>query len=161
MTKKKAKEDILPSGRAPFYKSVKELESKIDSYFSDCPDKRMVKVRDPEGGEYMDYVSCPTITGLSLFLGFCSRQSMYDYEENPNYTYTIKKARTFIEREYESMLHNGQCTGAIFALKNMGWNDKTQTELTGKDGEAITVKKVYVTAEQQTAVEEHIKNVIE
>jgi len=35
------------------------------------------------------------------------------------------------------------------------------TELTGKDGEPLTVKKVYVTPEQQKAVEEHIKKAIE
>ena len=77
----------------------------------------MIKVRDSEGAEYCDYVPCPTMTGLALFLGFCSRQSMYDYEEKSQFSYTIKRARTFIECEYEKMLHNGQCTGAIFALK--------------------------------------------
>lgn len=35
------------------------------------------------------------------------------------------------------------------------------TELTGANGEPLTVKKVYVTPEQQKAVEEHIKKAIE
>jgi hypothetical protein len=58
------------------------------------------------------------------------------------------------------MLYNGQCTGAIFALKNMGWSDKTQTELTGANGSDL-VQKVYITAKQQKAVADHIKKAIE
>jgi hypothetical protein len=119
----------------------------------------MIKVRDSEGSEYHDYVPCPTVTGLALYLGFCDRQSMYDYQEKPNFSCTIKRARTFIEHEYEKMLHNGQCTGAIFALKNMGWADKTQTELTGANG-ADLVQKVYITAKQQKAVADHVKKAL-
>lgn len=117
-------------GRPALFKTVKELETKIDKYFKECPDKRMVKVKDSEGAEYHDYLPCPTVTGLALYLGFCDRQSMYDYQEKQEFTCTIKRARTFIENEYEKMLHNGQCTGAIFALKNMGWKDRIEQEIT-------------------------------
>ena len=72
----------------------------------------------------------PTITGLALHLGFCSRQSFYDYESRPEHSYTIKKARTFIEKHYEELLQVGNTTGAIFALKNMGWLDKISNENT-------------------------------
>ena len=67
---------------------------------------------------------------------------MYDYEEKSQFSYTIKRARTFIECEYEKMLHNGQCTGAIFALKNMGWKDKTEQEITGS-GVQINFNRDY------------------
>jgi hypothetical protein len=160
MTKKKDPKDLLKVGRPPLYKSVKDLDAKIYEYFTDCPDKRIVKLKDCEGAEYQDKVPCPTLTGLTLFLGFCDKQSLYDYEQNkPEFTCSIKRARTFIEREYENMLYNGQCTGAIFALKNMGWSDKTQTELTGANGSDL-VQKVYITAKQQKAVADHIKKAL-
>lgn len=142
MTKKKNPKDLEKAGRKPFYPTVTDLENKISEYFNDCPDKRMIKIRDSEGAEYHDYVPCPTVTGLALFLGFCDRQSMYDYQEKPEFSCTIKRARTFIENEYEKMLHNGQCTGAIFALKNMGWKDKTEQEITGS-GVQINFNRDY------------------
>lgn len=107
-----------PNGRPPKFNDVESLENMIDEYFDQCPDKRPIATATG-----ITEVPCPTITGLALFLGFCSRQSMYDYEANEKFTYTIKRARTFIEREYEKQLHSGSCGGAIFALKNMGWKD--------------------------------------
>jgi hypothetical protein len=63
-----------------------------------------------------------------LALGFESRQSFYDYEEKEEFTYTIKKARMLIENEYEFQLQRGNTTGAIFALKNFGWKDKSEVD---------------------------------
>jgi hypothetical protein len=142
MTKKKKPEDLQKVGAKPFYKSAKELEEKIDSYFSDCPDTRITITRDSEGATIPIDVPCPTVTGLALYLGFCDRQSMYDYQEKPEFTCIIKRARTFIEREYEKKLHDTACTGAIFALKNMGWKDKTEQEITGS-GVQINFSRDY------------------
>jgi hypothetical protein len=61
-------------------------------------------------------------------LGFESRQSFYDYEERGEFSYTIKKARLTIESKYEEKLHEPACTGAIFALKNFGWTDKSEVD---------------------------------
>lgn len=74
----------------------------------------------------------PTVTGLALFLGFASKQSLYDYEKNEKFSYPIKRALTMIECELEKRLENQSVSGIIFALKNMGWTDKVQTEHTGK-----------------------------
>lgn len=91
-------------GRPPMYKSAEELQEKFN--------------------EYLETETNLTVTGLALFLGFESRQSFYDYEKKEEFTYTIKRARTFIEKEYEELLRKGNAGGAIFALKNMGWHDK-------------------------------------
>ena len=64
-----------------------------------------------------------TITGLALHLGFESRQSVYDYEKNGLFSYTIKKARLRVENFYEENLMGDHTAGAIFALKNFGWAD--------------------------------------
>lgn len=69
-----------------------------------------------------------TITGLAYFLGFESRQSFYDYEERPEFSYIIKRARLYIESAYEKKLSGNSVTGSIFALKNMGWKDKQEVE---------------------------------
>jgi hypothetical protein len=64
-----------------------------------------------------------TITGLALHLGFESRQSVYDYEKDGLFSYTIKKARLRVENFYEENLMGDHTAGAIFALKNFGWAD--------------------------------------
>lgn len=99
-------------GRPPKYKTVEELEDNIQAYWD------MLS----EGKEK------PTITGLALFLGFESRQSFYDYENNGDFSYTIKKARLKIESIYEQNLHSGNPSGSIFALKNFGWKDTQQID---------------------------------
>ena len=37
-----------------------------------------------------------------------------------------------IENGYEKRLFENNPTGSIFALKNMGWKDKTETEHSGE-----------------------------
>ena len=71
-----------------------------------------------------------TISGLAYFLGFNSRSSFYEYENKVEFTDIIKKARLRIEMNYEENLIDKACTGSIFALKNMGWSDKTEIDHT-------------------------------
>lgn len=115
-------------GRPPFYKTAQELKDKIDSYF-----KKGVKIRKviigKKPNQQVVEVPVPTISGLAKFLGFESRQSFYDYEKKDGFTYTVKRARLFIETEYEEQLQTGSVAGAIFALKNMGWTDRTEMDL--------------------------------
>ncbi len=124
-------EEYVNKGQAePFYKTSEELSEAVDDYFKNgVPEKDVMMGRD------MVKIPVPTITGLALHLGFCSRQSFYDYEKRPEHSYTIKRARTFIESHYEELLQVGNTTGAIFALKNMGWIDKVNNDHTtnGKD----------------------------
>lgn len=105
-------------GRPPKFDNPKDLQKKIDEYIKN-PDKRKVVI----DGKELE-IDTYTITGLCLYCGFSSRQSFYEYEKKPDFTYTIKTARTFIESKYEMNLQSQSCTGSIFALKSMGWNDK-------------------------------------
>lgn len=134
MTKKKTPN---PVGRPPKYKTPEELQEKIDLYFHKCPD--FVTKTDTDGS--LVQIPIITISGLVLFLGFCDRASFYDLEKKKEFTHTIKRARTFIELEYEKILRHGNCTGAIFALKNFGWKDKTEVDQTHTFQEMPTVKK--------------------
>ncbi len=102
----------MTAGRPPKFDNPEDMQQAISEFF------------EQEQGKI-------TISGLAYYLGFESRQSFYDYESNPKFSYTIKRARLFIENEYEKLLISNNTTGAIFALKNFGWTDKQEVEHSG------------------------------
>lgn len=144
ITKKQAKKPVNKGGRPPIYKTADELQAKITDFFTNCPDKRVVTT-------IAGNIEVPTITitGLVLHLGFCDRSSFYDLERSPRFSYTIKKARSFIEREYEMCLKAGNCTGAIFALKNFGWKDQPPVALTVDNSKHTHYTKVDLTGKTE------------
>lgn len=113
-------------GRPPAYSTPEELQIKVDEYF------KLLYVDDAEKdiSEHAD--ATPTITGLVFFLGFSDRASFYDYEKKKDFTHTIKRARLRVENWYEKTLITGSAAGTIFALKNLGWKDKTEQDITAK-----------------------------
>lgn len=144
-------------GRPAHYKTPKELQTRIEEYFKSghrVKLKRAIPYIDAETGKVMDYTEEPimSITDLCLFLGFESKASFYDYkgdretiqkkdawqEENGynEFSYIIKRASMFIEREYEELLRTSP-SGAIFALKNFDRSDKQELAHTG------TIKTVH------------------
>lgn len=80
-----------------------------------------------------------TVTGLAMWLGFCDRQSLYDYEKRDGYSCIVKEARLAVEHDYELSLRSSYVVGSIFALKNMGWKDRHEQEITGANGEPFSV----------------------
>lgn len=120
----------MGAGRPPKFETEEELDEKVQMYFLEGVKQRtFILGKAPH--QYSITVPVPTITGIAIYLGFESRQSFYDYEKIPEFSYTIKRARLFIENEYEEMLTHGNTTGAIFALKNFGWKDNHQIEQSG------------------------------
>jgi hypothetical protein len=115
--------EAAPVGSPPKYKTPEELQLKIDEFINNPPTISQ-KTRDGETCE----VPSLTITGLCWFLGFESRQSFYDYGKKPEFSYTIKRAKLYIESKYEEGLRFPNCTGSIFVLKCMGWDDKSGTQ---------------------------------
>lgn len=95
----------MAAGRPPKYKTVQELEDKIEEYFNQNPEQ-------------------PTQTGLALYLGFESRQSLFDYKGKDEFSYTIKKAFSRIDNQHEKRLYESANSGSIFYLKNRGWSDQ-------------------------------------
>ncbi len=100
------------AGRPPMYETPELMQIAIDEYFANDQIK-------------------PTISGLAYHLGFESRQSFYAYEDKEPFSYTIKRARARIEILYEERLTDNNVAGSIFALKNLGWKDKTEVENSG------------------------------
>ena len=111
-----------PNGRPPTYKTAEEMQEVIDIYIESVS-------------------NAPTITGLALSLGFCSRQSIYDYIKKEEFSYTLKRAVLYIENFYETCLTNPTIktvAGPIFALKNLGWEgdkEKSEDDDKNKEGE--------------------------
>lgn len=105
---------ITKDGRPPIFGTPEELQDKIMAYFAYCEEKK-------------EHIK---ITGLCLFCGFESRQSFYDYELRPLFSYTIKRARMVIESHYEDGLNTFKYGGAVFGLKNMGWKDQVESHVT-------------------------------
>jgi hypothetical protein len=80
-----------------------------------------------------------TVTGLALALQ-CDRDTLLNYEKNKNGQHSavpeevirlIKKAKLIVHNAYEKDLRRKGRSGDIFALKNFGWTDKTETEHSG------------------------------
>jgi hypothetical protein len=106
-------------GRPAHYETPEDLRIRCIAFFDNCTDHNIKA----------------TITGLALYLGFSSRSSLDDYEKrNDEFSYIIKRAKLAVENSYEL---SGQ-TFDIFALKNMGWKDKTEMDVRTPEG--LTVR---------------------
>ena len=70
-------------------------------------------------------------TGLALYLGFTDRHALIEYGERPAFAHVVKRARALIEAEYEQKLERDRPTGAIFALKQVGWADTQRLDVRG------------------------------
>lgn len=116
MTKKKDPADIKPAGRPPLYTDPMVLEKKGEQYFLEC---------DAKEEPY-------TITGLCYYLGFCSKEGFYEYQNRPKFSDSIKRLRLKVESSYEKHLFKNASSGAIFALKNFGWKDKQEIDVNQK-----------------------------
>lgn len=114
-------------GRPRVYESADEMQKVIEAYFQ--------KMTDEKG--------LVTVSGLAYELGFESRQSMYDYKENEEFSYIVKRALLFVEMCYEMRVNGNNATGPIFVLKNMGWKDKTEQDLTVSGGLTWNEQKTY------------------
>lgn len=108
---------MADTGRPPVWSDPEAFDKKVEEYFNDKE-------------------KAHTWTGLALYLGFESRQSLEDYKKKEGFSYPIKKALLKIEEMYEQGLGNRNPAGSIFALKNFGWKDKQEHEQSG----GITIK---------------------
>jgi len=109
--------EVNKGGAPPYYRSPEELAEAIASYF-----------RKHEEDKAAEKDNKLTVSGLAYHLGFESRQSFYDYEKRDQFSYIVKRARLFIESNYEGRLQGNNPTGSIFWLKNSGWSDKTEID---------------------------------
>lgn len=134
------------------FRTPQDLDEAIGKYI-DNPPKRKCTVGDSEVE-----IPCITIAGLCYELGFESRQSFYDYEKRKGFSYIVKRARLYIESEYEAKLHQSNCTGAIFALKQMGWADKQHIDQNILNGGVMVVPAITSVEQWSEAAKESQKS---
>lgn len=122
-----------PVGRPPKYTSVEEVQEIINDYFAN----------DAYMGEGDSRIFAPTISGLAYALGL-TRQGLLDYSNKEQFSDTIKDAKQRVEVALEQRLHGQAVTGTIFNLKNnFGWKDKTESEISGRDGGPIRTDNTW------------------
>jgi hypothetical protein len=132
-----------------FFTNADNLTARIDAYFDfiegeyhleNKPGKetkdqpaptQKIWDRDPEPA---------TFAGLALFLGFNSIQQFDDYNDTGEHAAALKWGRLRVEASYERKLHAQSAAGAIFALKYMGWGERTESKLGGQLPKTIKVE---------------------
>lgn len=137
-----------------FFTSAAKLRQRVDTYFNSLiktPEETTEKTIKTGNSPKPETLPA-TISGLMLFLGFNSRKEYDDYENYGKYNDVLKRARLRIEAEYEKKLHYQSSTGAIFALKNLGWNDREENKDTNG---SVTLNIEILNSEYNPAVAEN------
>lgn len=131
-------------GRPKKYSTVEEMEQIIEDYFNLCNKK------------HLPY----TVSGLAIALDM-TRETLLRYEEQNEFSDTIKRAKQRVEGYAEMCLFKGGgiATGVIFNLKNnFGWKDKTEIDnnIGNKDDKPFkNIDLSHLTTEQ---IKELLKN---
>ena len=116
------------------FSSADQLDALIAQYFEQITGHTIENETDAKTtAEKKKPVTLPepaTITGLAFHLGFSSREAFEEYEDNGKFADQLKRARLRIMADYEKKLHVTSSTGAIFALKSMGWNERPDQKST-------------------------------
>jgi hypothetical protein len=122
-----------PHGRPRKYATPEEFDAKVDEYVEHCEEKHK-----------------PILwTGLALFMGFYGRKEIDEYSAYAGFSHSVRRAKTIVENAYEERLATASsATGPIFALKNMGWTDKQEVNLSSEDG---SMTPSQITAEDLAA----------
>lgn len=132
-------------GRPLKFKTVEELDKKIDAYFESCWEQKIDMFGNPifqknRAGEkdydkpVMVQVRPYTMTGLAVELN-TDRKTLLNYKNNMRYFPSIKRALQKCQAYAESSLFVGKNpSGAIFNLKNNyeDWEDKQIKKHEGK-----------------------------
>ena len=116
---------------------------------------RPVKFSDPEefgriAHAYMDRADVdkefvPTVNGLAVELGL-HRDTLVEYGKKEEFSDTVKSVRARLEAWWEQRLAGGNAAGTIFWLKNQGWTDKTEQEISCKGGKDLFPSRVELVA---------------
>lgn len=131
----------VAAGAPRKWKSVKAMQEAIDAYFESCKGEKLTDddgnlVRDKYGVPIIVDAKPPTVTGLALALGFTGRQALIDYQNRPEFTDTVTRAKAMCEEYAERRLYDKEgANGAKFSLScNFGWKAADSTEERGESG---------------------------
>ena len=136
-------------GRPPIYKTVNEIEEKIDAYFKECEgeilkDDNGKTVLNKFGNPVVINRKPPTVTGLALALGFTNRLDLLRYQGKEEFCNTITRAKSMVEQYAEERLFDRDgSNGAQFSLRNnfKGWDADKKNDDSG-DGKITIVNNI-------------------
>lgn len=114
-------------GRPLKFATPEEFTAKANEYFANTPKEEWI------------------ITGLAVYLD-TSRETLMNYQKRDAFFDAVKKAKDMIESSYEIDLKKKGNSGSIFGLKNFGWVDRVDHDLTSK-GEKINFTRDLSDAE--------------
>lgn len=146
-------------GRPPLYETPEELQEEVDRYFEwingistvveKVEEKEILNKRTKQFElkkiTVRDFIwlrrpEPPTITGLTLYLGYASRGAMHDQKErSPEFSNIIARAIDRVTLSYEIDLRDrDKSKGSQFALPNIGsrdgWRNTQSVQNLDKDG---------------------------
>ncbi len=128
-----------PVGRPLKFTSPEQLQIRIDEYFAKC--EAMGKAI--------------SITGLAIHLD-TYRSTLCNYEVQPEFMDTIKKAKQRVENFYEERLTLPNVAGVVFALKNFDWTDKQDINHGGQPGGVPIATTAKPTEEQMESIKQYV-----
>lgn len=100
------------AGATPVFSHPEQMAMVLEAYFNDTDNEEW------------------TLTGIALCVGI-KYQSLLQYKDkDPRYEELINRAKLLVHNDYEKALRKKGRAGDIFALKNLGWKDKTEVENT-------------------------------
>lgn len=108
-------------GRPPIYESPEAFANKLNQYIEYEDSLKPIDKASGQGkGVY-------TLEGAALFLGFATRDSMYDYAKKEEFSYIVNRFKLFLtDWNVKKLYWGGTFPGAMFWLKNWGgYTDET------------------------------------
>jgi hypothetical protein len=146
---------IIKSNLMLYFSNADDLADRIDGYFRYIQGEYHLeptaptKTKNTETGTTTQVVwdrqpEPALLTGLALFLEFASMNDFVAYEQKGRYKKTLRKARLRVEVEYEKKLHMPAPTGAMFALRCMGWADTANAQQATSPPKKLRIEVVDV-----------------
>ena len=142
-------------GRPTVYRD--EFPDMLLEFFGQSP-TREVTVRDAKGNERTEILpgQFPTLARFATNIGV-TKETLHDWAtsrnietgelRHPEFSSAYKKAKDLQEANLVEGTISGayNSTFAIFTAKNvLGWRDKTEHEMTGKDGAPLAMPAVQI-----------------
>ena len=148
-------------GRPAKFTSPKDMQRRIDLYFLACKVHQLgdTKALEELSDEDLSIISdiddvFPTVTGLGLALDM-TRQTLIEYQNEDEFSDTIKKAKQRVENAIEQRLFHNNPTGSIFNLKNnFAWKDQQQIDqrYINKEGEDLATEDLKILADYEKKI---------
>lgn len=132
-------------GRPPKFRSVNDLQTRIDRYFEWCKGEILIDeatgkpVVTKSGMPVIIDAHPPTITGLANALKV-SRQTLLNYQGKKVFEEIITEAKRRVEQYAEERLYDKDgSAGARFSLQNnfKGWKNETEVTVNAAEGRDI------------------------